>query len=155
MQDQAACQEDGPDLKPEDNEAYEVNMKKSTSVPLDSAKKRKTERQKKDDEELLFLRNLSASIKEEDDVTKSKEAANPAAAFGTYVSQALSVMDQRTRLMAMTNIQNAIFQAQMSCCPGGMFSSQQPLVGPSGQTWTYRDMLDNTRNGESNSFCEQ
>ena len=115
-----------------------------------------TERQNKDDEELLILRSLAASVKEEDEVKKnSKEAASPIAAFGNYVSQALSSMDERTRLMKMNNIQNDIFQAQMSCCPGGMFSSQQPLVGPIGQTWTHKDMLDNARNGESNSFCEQ
>lgn len=156
MQDQTAYQEDGPDFEPQDNEAFEISLKKSTSMPLDSTKKRKTERQKKDDEELLILRSLAASVKEEDDMKKSsKETASPTAAFGNYVSQALSFMDERTRLMAMNNIQNAIFQAQMSCCPGGMFSSQQPLVGPVGQTWTHRDMLDNTRNGESNSFCEQ
>ena len=98
-------------------------------MPLNSAKKRKTERQKTDDEELLILRSLTASVKEEDDVEKSKEAA-----FGNYVSQALSFMDESTRLMAMNNIQNAIFQAQMSCCPGSMFSRQQPLVGPIGHT---------------------
>ena len=155
MQDEAACHEDGPDLEPEDNETFEVNLKKSTSMPLDSATQRKTEREKKDDEELLLLRSLAASVKEEDDVKKTKEVASPAAAFGSYVSQALSVMDERTRLMAMNNSQNAIFQAQMSCCPGGMFSSQQPLGGPIGQTWTHRDMLDNTRNGESNSFSDQ
>ena len=43
VQDQAAYQEDGPDFEPQDNEAFEINLKKSTSMPLDSTKKRKTE----------------------------------------------------------------------------------------------------------------
>ena len=42
-------------------------------MPLDSAKKRKTERQKKDDEELLLVRGLAASVKEENDVKKAKK----------------------------------------------------------------------------------
>ena len=60
-------------MEPKDNKAFEVNLKKSTSMPLDSAKKRKTERQKKDDEELLILRSLAASVKEEDNGKKAKK----------------------------------------------------------------------------------
>ena len=71
MQDQTAYQEDGPDFEPQDNEAFEISLKKSTSMPLDSTKKRKTEKQKKDDEELLILRSLAASVKEEDDMKKA------------------------------------------------------------------------------------
>ena len=41
---------------------------------------------------------------------KAAEAVSPTAAFGNYVSQTLSFMDERTRLMAMNNIQNANFK---------------------------------------------
>ena len=61
VQDQAAYHEDGPDFEPQDNEAFEVNLRKSTCMPLDLNKKRKTESQKKDDEELLILRNFATS----------------------------------------------------------------------------------------------
>ena len=67
MQDQTAYLEDGPDLEPEDDKAFELNLKKSANIPLDSTRKRKKERQKKDDEELLILRSLAAFVEEEDD----------------------------------------------------------------------------------------
>ena len=40
VQDQAAYQEDGPDFEPQDNEALEISLKKSTKIPMDSAKKK-------------------------------------------------------------------------------------------------------------------
>ena len=66
MQDQTAYQEVEPD-----NEAFEINLKKSTSMPLDSTKKRKTERQTRDDEELLIVRSLATSGKEDNVVKKA------------------------------------------------------------------------------------
>ena len=79
-------------------------------MPLDSTKKWKTERQK-GGEELVTLQSLVASVKKEDDV-----------AFGNYVSQALSFMDEHTPFRMLY------------------------LVGPIGHRWTHRDMLDNSRN---------
>ena len=86
---------------------------KSTSKPLETPQKKKTAKHRKEEEELTILKTLASSLGQETG-KKVVNEADPCAAFGAYVTQTLKNMDERTRLLAVNNIQNAIFQAQMS-----------------------------------------
>ena len=70
-----------------------------------------TARKKQEEEELVVLRKLASSL---DEGSGPKQESNsPCIAFGKYVGEALLAMDERTRRVAVNNIQSAISQAQM------------------------------------------
>ena len=66
-----------------------------------------------------MLKKLASSLGEE---SGPKQTSNsPCTAFGKYVGEAMMAMVNRTRLIAMNNIQTAIFQAQMGGLAGNSF----------------------------------
>ena len=65
------------------------------------------------------MKKLASSL--EDDPKAAKRT--PCIAFGKYVCQTLSAIDERTAMFAMNNIQNALFRAQMGI--GGNLTSQK------------------------------
>eukprot|EP00794_Sanderia_malayensis_P004310 gene4309-4881_t len=125
----------------DDNDAPAAETPVSTSRPLAAVKKSKTAKQKKEEEELSILKSLASSISADENVAAKKDAKpSPSAAFEEYVTHALSVMDEKTRLVAMNNIQNAIFQAQM-----GSFSNEfnNPYhAGQHARMQSFRQSLD-------------
>ena len=71
-----------------------------------------------EDEELSIPKSMAASFSQEDDPDKEKTTnMSPSYVFAKYVSQSLSAMDDRARFIAINNIQNTIFRAQIRCLP--------------------------------------
>lgn len=103
------------DTSLDDSMQSEELGKKSTKRPLKSNNnQRKTAKMKREEEEMKVLKTLAKSLEEDDKSGKTEVPKNQCSAFGEYVSQSLTLMDQRTRLIAMNGMQTAIFQAQMA-----------------------------------------
>ena len=91
----------------------EAVKKKSTSEPLNDKPLRKTPKEKREEEELQLLKVVANSLAPEES-NDSNECIDCCSRFGEYVTETLRGMNERTRLLAVNNIHNAIFQAQMS-----------------------------------------
>ena len=117
-------------------------------MPLDSTKTRTTEGQKKD-AELLILRSLAAPVKEENDVKKvAKQLQVLQLHLGImfhklYLSW-MSVQDKWQRIM----LKMIYFKLKRAVAHVACSQASKPLVGPVGQAWTHREMLNNKKNGE-------
>ncbi|XP_065071000.1 uncharacterized protein LOC135695746 [Rhopilema esculentum] len=131
----------------DDNDAPAAETPVSTSRPLAAVKKSKTAKQKKEEEELSILKSLASSFSADENLAAKKDAKpSPSAAFGEYVTHALSVMDEKTRLVAMNNIQNA----QM-----GSFSNEfnNPYhAGQHARMQSFRQSLDQQDMSEGPSY---
>ena len=83
-------------------------MQSSCSKP---SRKQATARKKQEEEQFVPLRQRASSLDEESCLKQA--GSSPCTAFGKYVGEALMALDEGTRLIAMNNIQTAIFQAHM------------------------------------------
>ena len=100
-------------------------MQSSFSKP---SRKQATARKKQEEEQFVPLRQRASSLDEE---SCPKQASNsPCTAFGKYVGETLMALDERTRLMAMNNIQTAIFQAHMGGLAGNGVPNPQIVSSP-------------------------
>ena len=90
-------------------------LSKSTKRPITDSGRKKTAKQRKDDEEIIILQSIAKSLENGGKKENEKEKAeDPCTAFGSYVARTLQLMDERSRLTAMNSVQNIIFQVQMS-----------------------------------------
>ena len=92
------------------------------------SRKQVAARKRQEEEEFAVLKKLASSLDEES--SPKQTSHSPCIAFGKYVGEALMAMDERTRLIAMNNIQTAIFQAQMGGLAGNSFPSPQIFSSP-------------------------
>ena len=109
-----------------------------SSIILPGSARKSTER--KGTEEVDILRSIAKSLDSgnasESTISISDDESK---SFGNYVSQALSGMDQRNRMIASNRIQNVIFQVQISAI-------QQPHAGGNilqTQSTFFTDVMNN------------
>ncbi|XP_014678952.1 PREDICTED: uncharacterized protein LOC106818790 [Priapulus caudatus] len=98
------------------NEQSRLNTaRKSTKRPL-KEEKVKAVKKKKDEIERNMLKHVAKCLSSENmkKIAQEDTSKDVCSAFGMYVSQALRKLSERTRVLAMNNIQNVIFEAQMS-----------------------------------------
>ncbi|XP_065068371.1 uncharacterized protein LOC135693740 [Rhopilema esculentum] len=137
----------------ENTEASFVSEKKSTKKPTETMRKEKNNKRKREEEEMEVLKKLASSLEDDPKAPKS----TPCIAFGKYVGQTLSAMDERTAMIAMNNIQNALFKAQMGI--GGnltgqqYFPSQHQFLSPQNSSarpnFSFPEMVNSPRDSNS------
>ena len=92
-----------------------------SSIILPGSARKSTKR--KGTEEVYILRSIAKSLDSSDASESTISISDDdSKSFGNYVSQALSGMDQRNRMIAINRIQNVIVQVQISAI-------QQPHAG--------------------------
>ena len=79
-----------------------------TRRPIDSAVKKNTSKQRREEEELNILKSDASSLSNE------SVKDNTITTFTAYVGKALADMDNRTRMLTMKNKQHVIFKIQMA-----------------------------------------
>ena len=90
-------------------------LSQSTKRPITDNGRKKTAKQRKDDEEIIILQRIAKSLENGGKKENEKEKAeDPCTAFGSYIARTLQLMDERSPLTAMNSVQNIIFQVQMS-----------------------------------------
>eukprot|EP00794_Sanderia_malayensis_P001008 gene1008-329_t len=87
--------------------------------------RKKTAKQKREEEELCAMKAITKSLGGDNECEKKSSVQDPCKAFGAYMTQALSDMNQMDHIIAMKNIQGAIFQVQMQ-----NFQQQQNMGNP-------------------------
>ena len=106
------CVSGNEDALDDEIQAKDKAIAKSSIIPPGSTRK---STKRKGTEEVEILRSIAKSL----DPTDASESTisitdDESKSFGNYVSQALSGMDQRNRMIAINRIQNVIFQVQLS-----------------------------------------